>query len=253
MNHDSSNRNRIAEYLDKFDKSKVLKQLIKADSPVIFDVGANVGETLNEFKSWWPSAKIHCFEPQKECFEALEVIVRKFPDDIKVNLCAVGNESVSNATFYTHDINNEISGFNKINLESLDSIYLNKVIGGKPEALSEYKEILNHKRHVDVIRLDNYMSSQGIDNVNLIKIDTQGFEPEVLEGLGERLCDVDIILTELMFFDYYERRLSFSDIEKFLIPAGFELYDISHVSKNPMNGRTDWADIIYVNNRLKIK
>ena len=30
-------------------------------------------------------------------------------------------------------------------------------------------------------------------------------------------------------------------------PAGFHLYDINYISKNPMNGRTDWVDVIYVN------
>jgi hypothetical protein len=54
-----------------------------------------------------------------------------------------------------------------------------------------------------------------------------------------------------MFYDFSESSLSFSDIEKYLLPAGFKLYDISHISKNPMNGRTDWVDMIYVNERIK--
>jgi len=73
----------------------------------------------------------------------------------------------------------------------------------------------------------------------------------VIEGLGANLARVDVIITELMFFDYYERSLSFFDIERLLIPAGFRLYDINHISKNPMNGRTDWVDVIYVNDRMR--
>jgi hypothetical protein len=89
-----------------------------------------------------------------------------------------------------------------------------------------------------------------VKHVDLLKIDTQGFEPEVLEGTGELLQSVDVVLTELMFYDYYERSLSFSDIEKYLLPAGFTLYDINHIPKNPMNGRTDWVDLIYVNRKV---
>ena len=85
--------------------------------------------------------------------------------------------------------------------------------------------------------------------MDLLKIDTQGYEPEVLEDLGKKLADVGVVLTELMFYDYYMRSLSFSDIERFLLPAGFRLFDISHIAKNPMNGRTDWVDVIYVNVR----
>jgi len=64
------------------------------------------------------------------------------------------------------------------------------------------------------------------------------------------LQNVDVELTELMFYDYYERSLSFSDIEKYLLPAGFTLYDINHISKNPMNGPTDWVDLTYLNRKV---
>ena len=42
----------------------------------------------------------------------------------------------------------------------------------------------------------------------------------------------------------------FSDIEKYLLPAGFTLYDINHISKNPMNGPTDWVDLTYLNRKV---
>jgi len=68
-----------------------------------------------------------------------------------------------------------------------------------------------------------------------------------LESIGKKLKNVHVVITELMFYDYYERSLSFSDIERTLLPSGFKLYDISHITKNPMNGRTDWIDVIYLN------
>ena len=95
------------------------------------------------------------------------------------------------------------------------------------------------------------MDDESIYHVDLMKIDTQGHEPEVLRGLMGNLSKVDVVITELMFYDFYERSLSFSDIEKYLLPAGFQLFDISHISKNPMNGRTDWIDVIYINNKIR--
>ena len=137
---------------------------------------------------------------------------------------------------------------NKININSEDSIYLKKVKESKDtNQLNEYYKALNHKRPVDIVQLDDYMESLGIEYVDLLKVDTQGYEPEVLSGLGNSLSRVGVVITELMFYDYYERDLSFSDIESYLLPAGFKLYDISHIAKNPMNGRTDWVDVIYVN------
>jgi FkbM family methyltransferase len=247
-----TNQERTAEYLKRFDREKTLKYVLHEPNPVILDVGANVGTTLDEFKRWWPGAQMHCFEPQEECWPELERRAAAFaPGDVRINKCAAGNLAVEQATFYSHDISSVISGFHKVNLDSLDSIQLSRVVEAGSAAKREYERTLNHERTVRVIRLDDYLAEASIEHVHLLKMDTQGFEPEVLDGLGARLSDVDIVVTELMFYDYYERSLSFSSLERFLLPAGFRLYDISHIAKNPMNGRTDWVDVIYVHERLR--
>ena len=99
--------------------------------------------------------------------------------------------------------------------------------------LNKYLDGLNRVRKVEIQRLDSFISSKDINSsdLDILKIDTQGFEPEVLKGAGELLASFDLVITELMFFDFYEKQLSFFDIEKFLIPAGFKLFDISHISK----------------------
>jgi len=252
MSDHSTNQERTEEYLKKFDREKTLKYLIKDTQPIIFDVGANVGSTLAEFKDWWPGSTVHCFEPQEECWESLDIQGSQYANnEAVINKYAVGSVSNVNATFYSHDITSGQSGFNKINTKSLDSVHLNKL--SDSDEVQKYEETLNHEREVKIVRLDEYMGFAGIEQVDLLKIDTQGYEPEVLEGFGRRLNDVDVVITELMFYDYYERSLSFSDIERFLHPAGFHLYDINHIAKNPMNGRTDWVDVIYVNKRLRTR
>ena len=252
----ASNQERTAEYLKNFDREKVLKSLVTKDNPVIFDIGANLGQSLKEFKSWWGDSEIHCFEPQEECWPSLDKLKDGYPSkEVSINRFAAGKDSEESKIFYSHEVDNTkgTSGFNKINLESLDSIHLNdlKESNSSSSKIEDYKKTINHQREVGVLRMDDYMHGLGIDHIDLLKIDTQGHEPEVLEGFGDSLKDVNVVITELMFYDYYERSLSFSDLEKFLIPAGFHLYDINHVVKNPMNGRTDWVDVIYVNNKLR--
>jgi len=247
-----TNQERTAEYLKRFSREKTLKLLIKEARPVIFDVGANIGATLEEFKDWWPDSVVHCFEPQQECWKSLEERKGQYKvGEVVINRFAAGSTSADQAIFYTHDISSGISGFNKVNLQSQDSIHLQRLLESESPALSEYRQSVNHARTVRLSRLDEYMKASSVQRVNLLKIDTQGHEPEVLEGFGRQLADVDVVITELMFYDYYERSLSFSDIERFLLPAGFQLYDICHIAKNPMNGRTDWVDVIYVNKRMR--
>lgn len=260
MNNNKANENRTSQYLEDFDHQKTLKFLTGRSDPVIFDIGSNVGDSLSEFKDCWPEANIHCFEPQAECWAEWESLANAYnKDEVVLNRVAVGAIEEFEKSYYTHDIGElsssttrrtGISGFNQINIKSSDSILLESLRKGSERELEEYKNSINKKRKVPVIRMDNYLSKKKIDKVDLVKIDTQGHEPEVLEGFGNRLSDVRIVLTELMFFDYYSRSLSFSDIEVHLHEAGFKLYDISHISKNPMNGRTDWIDVIYVNNNF---
>jgi FkbM family methyltransferase len=246
----TTNEHRTNEYLKKFSREKVLKFLLKEEDLVIFDIGANNGLSLIEFKSWWPKSTIHCFEPQQECWDELESRAAGYaPESVFINKVGAGEKDSEALTFYTHDITTGQSGFNRVNTNSQDSIRLNELAGSK-QALLGYESSINHTRVVPVTRLDNYISNAQIKNINLLKIDTQGYEPEVLAGLGKTLSSVDVVISELMFYDFYERTLSFTDIEKYLLPAGFKLYDISHISKNPMNGRTDWVDVIYVNERL---
>jgi len=249
-----SNEERTQKYLENFNREKTLRYLLDNNEATIFDVGANDGNTALEFKEWWPGSKIHCFEPQEECWKSLTKLKEKYPQgEIVINNQAIGNESNKKVTFYTHDISSGLSGFNKINTNSIDSVYLDELSKSNNVENETYFDSINNKRSVEIIRLEDYMYQNNIQHINLLKIDTQGHEPEVIEGLGEMLSKVDIIISELMFYDYYEKTLSFFDLEKFLIPAGFKLYDINHIAKNPMNGRTDWVDVIYVNERLRME
>ena len=247
----TTNEQRTNEYLKKFDREKVLKLLIRDAAPVIFDVGANNGSSLAEFKTWWPDAAVHCFEPQEECWTKLDAQAANYPSSsVFINKVGAGETASESFTFYTHELTTGQSGFNRINTKSRDSIRLQE-LSNSQQVLEQYKASLNHAREVPLVRLDSYIDNRSIEKVSLLKIDTQGYEPEVLAGLGERLSDIDVVITELIFYDFYERSLSFSDIETYLLPAGFKIYDISHISKNPMNGRTDWVDVVYINERLR--
>lgn len=253
----ASNQERTAEYFENFNRGKILKLLVSEPNPVILDIGANLGQSLKEFKSLWPSSEIHCFEPQEECWTELDNLKQIYESGVTINHIAASNVNEESKPFYSHEVDNTkgTSGFNKINLDSKDSIRLSELQNSdtSDKEIVDYKTTINHKRQVPVERMDRYLNRSGLKNIDLLKVDTQGHEPEVLEGFGGMLENVRVVITELMFYDYYERSLSFSDIEKFLIPAGFHLYDINHIVKNPMNGRTDWVDVIYINNKLRKK
>ena len=55
-------------------------------------------------------------------------------------------------------------------------------------------------------------------------------------------------MIEVSFFDYYEKSNNLYIIEKHLINLCFNLYSILDISQNPMNGRTDWIEVLYTKN-----
>src|SRR5882757_603353 len=115
MSDSTTNEQRTAEYLQRFNREKTLKHLLGDElRPVIFDVGANVGNTLGEFKTWWPGAIVHCFEPQSECWDSLGQRARQYgAAEVVINRFAAGSRPTAQAVFYTHDIHSGVSGFNR--------------------------------------------------------------------------------------------------------------------------------------------
>jgi hypothetical protein len=100
----------------------------------------------------------------------------------------------------------------------------------------------------EVVTVDGYCAENDISHIDLLKIDVQGFENEVLKGCASMLSEgnIDVILTEVILDDIYGKSNSFYELEKHIVPYGYELYDISHIYKNLKIGKTCWVDAIYV-------
>ena len=60
---------------------------------------------------------------------------------------------------------------------------------------------------------------------------------------------VNAVETEIMFDDVYEKHLSFSDIERHLLP-NFRFCGIKTYNNNLFEGINFFAEILYINNKL---
>ena len=82
-----------------------------------------------------------------------------------------------------------------------------------------------------VITFDNYVKNNRIDKIDILKIDTQGYEDQVLEGAENLIKNnrIEIIELELIFSEIYEKSLQIYDIEKNLIPHNYKLFGILKV------------------------
>jgi FkbM family methyltransferase len=129
---------------------------------VIFDVGANIGQTSVAAKSNYPAARIFAFEPTPDAFALLQKNVANLSGVQTYNF-ALGSEPGSAKLFLHQD--------SRINSLIRDTQFDQRF------GASDVQEII-----CEVTTLDLFCAKEGIERINLLKIDTEGFELSVLKG-----------------------------------------------------------------------
>jgi FkbM family methyltransferase len=146
----------------------VLQHLLnKVTTPLIFDVGAYIGEKAQYYRSNVANSKIICFEPFPESFRKLQQNLSDKPF-VKLENLAV-SDFVGKTSFSV-----------KTNFDEGNSLFKssNDEFGKIAEdILKESEEI-----EVDVTSLDVYASRNNITKIDLLKLDIQGAELLALKG-----------------------------------------------------------------------
>jgi FkbM family methyltransferase len=148
-------------------EQRVIKlALSDRSAPIVFDVGANEGHWTTRVLTHYPDATVHVFEPQKRLAEQIARQHRV----AHVNNIALGNVA---GTLELRDYADHPG--------SQHASLLPGVIDGIHHGTE--RRVL-----VEVATLDAYCRERGIDRIDLLKIDVEGFERQVLEG-ARRLLD----------------------------------------------------------------
>jgi len=219
------------------DYNRIHKHYIKTESPVIFDVGAHNGESVERFKDIFPHSSIHSFEADQENYDRLCVLYKNRPGVI-LNHFAAGSEP-GTKTFY-RNIKSDTSSFIPVNPNSEWAKLRSQQHNVTPDQFTQ------KAYEIRLDTLDNYIAQNGLSQIDILKMDTQGFEDEVLKGAQKSLMEgrIKVIETELIMGDLYEKYLSFYDLEQILVPAGFKLCAIDH-SANRIDNPSMTFNIIY--------
>jgi len=210
----------------------------------IFDIGANNGQSIERFKKIFNKYYIYSFEPNPYLLSELK---KNYLYDKNIMLFNVGlsnNRSTQNFYIYKYD---QISSF--IRLDKKSKFFLNRSIGFDKK---KFEKIIKVKLN----KLDNFAKKYNINNIDILKIDTQGLEDKVLEGSKKLLKNniIKVIELELILGFAYERTLTFFDIEKFLNKYKYKLICIESAS-NIISYSEYATNLIYVNHKIynKIK
>ncbi len=206
---------KILNFFDFFQQRKIIKLINSRFSKpiIVFDIGAHHGETIKLFCKNLSIKKIYSFEASPQNYQILEKNFSSFQTD-KVEIYNYGIGDKISKDFINQTIESSSSTINKLNK---DSKYFEK----KLKVLNVEKESFYQKLPITILTLDHFIEKNHIENIDLIKIDTEGYELNVLKGLSKNSKKVKLIYFEHHYDDMIIKDYKFSDIHKFLKNKGF--------------------------------
>jgi len=210
----------------------------------ILDIGANIGYTAYVFAHVLPPPrKIFAFEPDAKSFAMLGDVLRRkrLLDRVEPYNLALG--SAEGVLEFWHN-----------DAHSAD----HRVV--TPEFKRQHKDALQVTR-VPVTKVDTFVREQKIERVSFIKIDVQGYEPMVCEGMSATLGNFPEVSVCFEYSPEGLRELGFDPaaLLAFFRTRGFRIHLLTRESAqlveddsaiNSGLGPAGYADILCTRSKL---
>lgn len=178
-------------------EKKMLEKIVVHKNMTVIDAGANIGNYSINVMQLEPTSNIYSFEPHPNTFVKLVEASEKY--GFKAFNLGCGNEK-SKLRLYDH-ANKNGSSHASLYKGVIEEIYKDKS-----------EEIL-----VDLIKLDDFASEQGISQIDLLKIDTEGNELNVLKGFEKYIKSKKVAMIHFEFNEMnVVSRTFFKDFYEFL-------------------------------------
>tara|TARA_R110000822_G_scaffold38327_2_gene106381 strand:- start:935 stop:1576 length:642 start_codon:yes stop_codon:yes gene_type:complete len=190
-------------------------------------VGAFLGEELSQYRALGLTNTI-LFEPQKKLFDIVnsKCIIKE-----KVFNVALGSEEDVVGMF----ISDREGGVSNGAGASSSILAPKKHLTEHPEVTFPSKESINVKK------FDKFVEENQLDisEHNLLNVDVQGYELEVLKGMGDELNKIQLIIAEVNRDEVYEGCPMIEEIDSYLEEFGFKRLAVEWQSES-------WGDALYV-------
>ena len=144
--------------------NETYKCLMHVESPVILDIGANIGTYTTWMAKLFPTSKIYSFEAQRLVFQML-----------------CGNLAINNFdNCYTYNM--AVGKTNGFMIVSEPNYYSNEDFGIFSLIEEKIKEKSGNVYNIPLITIDSFVETYNIDKVDFMKIDVEGMDLDVLQG-----------------------------------------------------------------------
>jgi len=219
---------RIAlEKYEPYETQLILRQTKIGDTVV--DVGANIGYyTVLLADKVGKNGKVYAFEPDKTNFQ---ILVKNIKENNLKNVVAINAAVGSKEGKLKLYKSEENLGDHKL--------YETHPPCGHPPLKKGEQNYLNEET-VKIIKLDDYLKETKVD---LMKIDTQGWEPEVVEGAKELIKkNKPVMFLEYSPASYKQAKLNGKKMMNFLrkiYPKIWWIDEWLYIYKNLSQGKID--------------
>ncbi len=164
------------------------------------------------------NCNVYAFECNPDCLIECEKQLSILEPNIKDKLFLIKKAvCISNGevTFYPFDLEK----YDNMGASSLLKIDFSSR-GNNDEDFN--KENPQKEVKVEGIRLDTFLETNAIQNIDLLCIDLQGYELNALKSLGEHLHKVKYIITECSIKNTYVGGADFIELDKYLNQYNFK-------------------------------
>ena len=208
---------------------KLIKRLLKP-SDMILDIGANVGYTSLTFAKFInDKGKIFSFEPEKKNYNTFlkNIKLNKF-NNIYPHKLAVADENKSIKLYLSKSEN-----------DGIHSTLLHT------DTLSENYE------EVEAVKMDDFVKNNNITKVNFVKIDVEGAEIDVINGMKQVMSDNQpVIILELVESLQKLKNLTTSEFKKILFNEynyyPFIISDKGFISKCDLDSKHESDNVVFI-------
>ena len=212
------------------EKSRRIRLLNSFQINKVFDVGANIGEYSTNLRSLGFTGNIIAFEPLLKPFEQLKKLQEKDPK-LKAFRIALGDEEGEFEMNISENVNS--SSISEMLVAHIESAPTSKYVGKEKVVV----------KNLDKLFSDYYRSNDLI----WMKVDTQGYEQNVLDGASNCLSKIKIVQLELSIIPLYKNCFTYLEAIAYMEKRGFELYGIEPGFSNVETGQLLQFDGIFVN------
>jgi FkbM family methyltransferase len=193
------------------------------DPAVVIDCGANRGQWFGIASAIFTGSEFHEVEPQAECWPTLDLAAAR-RGRTQVHRVAVTGREVASVRMIRDGQAGSTGAFVTADADpradvTTPATTLDRLLAGRVTA----------------------------DDRALLKLDIEGHELEALRGAATLLDRIEVIVSEVRFFDIdASGQPLFGDVLAFLDARGFSLFDFASLSGRPRDQRLRQGDAIFV-------